>query len=302
MDRAPLSGFSGTQRRFAFGATLLAAVALLAPSAPAAAQQSGWQQGPGAVGDNTYDGYIDVPGAGSTVSQSSSILVGGWMVDKAAQGWAGFDGVQVVNGTLGSGGTVLASSGIVGQNRPDVGNALGNSYLAASGFSAVIPAGALNPGTYTIAVYGHTPGKGSWYKTTSITVAAGGGASAGGGAPAPGPSGGGGKPTLTITEPVPQENISTQRSDFTAYGSAYDPNAPHGSGQSVDRVQVYLNGDRESGTYLGDATISGSDWSLTFVPTHYPSQHSVLYVYARSKSSGQETLTTQEFNIVDRSS
>ena len=34
---------------------------------PAAAQTTGWQPGPDAILDNTYDGFIDVPASGATV-------------------------------------------------------------------------------------------------------------------------------------------------------------------------------------------------------------------------------------------
>src|SRR5262245_25882091 len=105
--------------------TLIGVLALLIPVVPAAAQQAGWQPGPGAVGDNTYDGYIDIPSSGSNVNANAPLLVGGWVVDKTAQGWAGIDQIQVVKGVLGSGGSVLAN-GIPAQNRPDVGTALGN--------------------------------------------------------------------------------------------------------------------------------------------------------------------------------
>ncbi len=76
--------------------------------------------------------------------------------------------MQVYQGAMGSGGTMLAS-GIVAQSRPDVGAALGNSYWANSGFSATIPSGALKPGQVTINVYAHTPSNGWWYKQRSST-------------------------------------------------------------------------------------------------------------------------------------
>ena len=69
---------------------------------------------------------------------SGSFLVAGWFVDKTAQGWAGADDMQVWLGLMGSGGTQLAAAPC-GQNRPDVGAALGNPFYAASGFYASVP-------------------------------------------------------------------------------------------------------------------------------------------------------------------
>jgi hypothetical protein len=275
--------------------TLIGAIALLAPAVTAAAQQAGWQPGPGAVGDNTYDGYIDIPASGSTINGSAPLLVGGWMVDKTAQGWAGFDQVQVVKGQLGSGGTVLAN-GIVAQNRPDVGAALGNPGFSASGFSVTVNGGSLSAGPQTIFVYGHTPSKGWWYKSETVNASTGGGGGAA--VPAPG-TGGGGTPTLQVLAPLNEEKVCTQHGDYSIRGSAYDANAPAHTGQSVDRVEVWINGPRDKGSMLGDATINGQEWNLIFTPTHFPSTHANLYVYARSKFSGQETMVLRGFNIVD---
>jgi hypothetical protein len=273
---------------------LLASVVLLA--GPVAAQQQGWSAGPGASGDNTYVGSIDVPSNGASVQVGSPLVVGGWVVDKTAQGWAGIDGVQVVNGQLDNGGTVLASSGIVGQNRPDVGAALGNPAYAASGFSATVPAGALSPGQHTLYVDAHTPAKGSWSMPVTVNVTSGGG---GGQAGAP-PSTSGG-PILTVIAPMPEEAVSTQHGQYTIRGNAHDPAAPPGTGSGVDQVQVYINGPRETGTQLGGVTLNGGngDWDVTFYPTRFPSMHANLYVYARSAVTGKETMVLRGFNITD---
>src|ERR687888_281581 len=86
--------------------TCLALVVSTAP--PVLAQSSGWQPGPGAVQDNTYQGFIDQPTSGATVPGSGSFLVSGWFVDTTAQGWAGADDVQVWLGKMGGGGAKLA--------------------------------------------------------------------------------------------------------------------------------------------------------------------------------------------------
>src|SRR5579859_3690641 len=150
-------------RRFAaFGRAWLGLcvllVGLLGPATAAADPLATWTAGPDAVGDDTYDGFVDMPAAGATVP-TGSFAVSGWFVDRTADGWAGADQVQLYAGQMGNGGTMLAA-GVVGQNRPDVAAAEGNPSWAASGFSGVVPAGSLQPGSQTLSVYVHTPGKG----------------------------------------------------------------------------------------------------------------------------------------------
>jgi hypothetical protein len=319
----------GTLRTF--GALALAAVlgALVLAAPVAADATTAWTAGPGASGDDTYDGYIDLPAAGSTVPSGGSSLVGGWIVNKQAQGWAGIDGMQVYNGQMGSGGTMLAS-GIVGQSRPDVGAALGNPYWANSGFSATIPASALNPGQVTINVYAHTPSNGWWYKQRTFNVSSGSAPSA------PTPSGGGaptGETAQPITESVPGglgatfgslvvgveapksgEQVHTDR-DYTIMGYALDKNASLGQGvqnSGVSQVQVFMDGPK-TGTDLGKAMLAyssdqaatfgsqfaNSGFRLTFHPTQFSTASHNLWVYATSAVTGNRVVTLIPINITD---
>src|SRR5579871_6887729 len=89
---------------------LSACFALVLTAAPQAAAQSagsGWQPGPGAVQDNTYNGFIDAPTNGATVPGSGAFNVSGWFVDTTADGWAGADNVQVWLGSMDGGGTMI---------------------------------------------------------------------------------------------------------------------------------------------------------------------------------------------------
>src|SRR5262252_4297848 len=147
--------------------TCLALAVSTAP--PVLAQSSGWQPGPGAVQDNTYDGFIDQPTNGATVPGSGSFPLSGWFVDTTAQGWAGADDVQVWQGTMDGGGKMLAKA-VFAQSRPDVAAAEANPFWDASGFGAAIPSGALGPGPQTLSVYVHTPGKGWWFKQVQVNV------------------------------------------------------------------------------------------------------------------------------------
>jgi hypothetical protein len=217
--------------------------------------------------------------------------------------------MQVWLGTMDGGGKMLAN-GIVGQNRPDVGAALGNPFYANSGFSASVPGGSVPAGNQTLNVYMHTGGKGWWYKSVSVN----GGGAAPSTAPAPAAtaapvssssaahavaSGTAGAPIVTITAPTESQNVrASGSSTFTIQGTAVDPvTGPSG----IDSVDVWINGEvnSQSGQDLGQATLNGDgSWSLTFSPTKFPSTHTNIYVYAHSKTSGKTTEAIRGFNIV----
>src|SRR5205085_1129025 len=130
---------------------------------------SGWSPGPGAVADNTYSGFVDMPGNGAIISPAAPLEIGGWFVDTTAQGWAGADTVEAFLGQMDSGGTLLGK-GVVGESRPDVASALGNPFWGSSGFSVDVPASAIPAGTATVNVYVHTPGKGWWFHPVTVNA------------------------------------------------------------------------------------------------------------------------------------
>lgn len=135
----------------------------------AASMDAAWKAGPGAAGSSTYDGYIDAPAPGARVAQHGTLELSGWFVDRAAQGWAGADDVEVFLGLMNDGGRPL-SHALFAQPRPDVAAALGNPYWSASGWSALIATSALVDGPNTLTVYAHAPDKGWWYKQVSVSV------------------------------------------------------------------------------------------------------------------------------------
>ena len=277
-------------------ATCFALVVSTAP--PVLAQSSGWQPGPGAVQDNTYQGFIDQPTSGATVPGSGSFLLSGWFVDTTAQGWAGADDVQVWLGTMDGGGTMLAKAAFA-ESRPDVATALANPYWVASGFVATVPGSAVPAGPQMLDLYVHTPGKGWWFNQVAVT----GGGSGAPAAAAPAPSAAapvvsGGPPQVTVTAPTESEDVNAAgNKDFTIMGKATDP--ANGPG-AIDSVDVWIFGERDAsgGTQLGTVQV-GSDgsWSLTFKPTKFPSTHTNLYVYAHSKATGQTTEFVRGFTI-----
>jgi hypothetical protein len=132
-----------------------------------------WLAGPDASGSSTIIGRVEAPRAGQNLNPGTSLLVTGWAADTTAQGWAGFDGVEVWAGAKDKGGTKLAT-GSVGLSRPDIAEAIGG-YYKNSGFSAVVPGSTMSnlpAGATNLYVYLHTPGKGTWYRTVSTTLLA----------------------------------------------------------------------------------------------------------------------------------
>ncbi|MBV9542774.1 MAG: hypothetical protein JOY61_00150 [Chloroflexi bacterium] len=287
---------------------------MLAPMPASADATSTWTGGPGAILDNTYDGYIDRPSANANVA-NGNFAVTGWFVDKTAEGWAGADAMQVFLGAMDGGGKKL-TDGVVAESRPDVAAATGNAFWAASGFSATIPSGSLSAGNQVLSVYLHTGGKGWWYKQVSVNVTSAAPASS---APAAAPStkpSGAALPIVGIEKPKDGEQVPT-RSSYDIIGYALDKAAAPNqgvAGSGVDRVQVYVDNERDNGgTYLGDATLGYSDsaaaafgpqftsagWRLTFKPTNFHANSHLIYAYARSAVSGKEDLAVRYFSIKD---
>jgi hypothetical protein len=292
--------------------------ALVVPSAAWADAFSTWTAGPGAILDNTYDGFIDLPKAGATVS-NGGFTVAGWFVDKTAEGWAGADDVQIWQGTMDGGGKLLTKA-IFAQSRPDVAAATSYPYWAASGFGGVVPAGSLSAGGQALSVYAHTPGKGWWYKQVQVTVSSGTAASP---APAPGvaapapTASGGALPIVGFEKPKDGEVVLT-KDTYEIIGFALDKNAAPNqgvAGSGIDRVQVYIGAERENnGTFIGEADLGFSDpvaqtygsqfvsagWRITFKPTTFHANTYLLFAYARSVVTGKEDVATRFFAIREK--
>jgi hypothetical protein len=300
------------QRRFGWLAVVLWVAVILVPAPAAADVVATWTGGPGAGGDNTYAGFIDAPGSSATVP-AGSFVVAGWFVDKTAQGWAGADDIQLFQGTMDGGGTMLARASIA-QSRPDVAAALGNPFWAASGYTALVPASSLAPGTQALSVYAHTPGKGWWYEQVQVNVSAAAAASAPASPSAPVVQGAT-LPIVAFEKPKDGEIVPTSQ-DYQIIGYALDTSAAPNqgvAGSGIDRVQVYISNGRDNGgVLLGDAELGFADstpiqqyggqfissgWRLTFKPTQFHANTYNLYAYARSAVSGKEDFTARFFAI-----
>jgi hypothetical protein len=249
-----------------------------------------WLPGPDATGDATYQGTVDQPTTPNTLS--------GWVVDTTAQGWSGIDDIQIFNGIMGAGGQMVAHPTFQ-LDRPDIAASLNNPYFAASGWSGVVSSSSYGPG-FVLYVYAHTPAKGWWYEQVNLNR------------PAVNVQPG---PRLDIEAPSALATVHNN-APYIVHGTAYDLSASPAQGTGVDRVQVYLNGDRQSGIYIGDATLGQPDqfagaqagpqfftagWSLQFQPNSWldtviDNTITPLTVYARSSVTGQET--KQQVSIV----
>ena len=262
-----------------------------AQSQPVSITGSIWSAGPDGSGDATYQGALDQPPA------LTSNTVTGWVVDTSAQGWSGIDDVQIWNGLMNAGGQMVAHP-VIQLNRTDVAATLGNAYWAASGFSGTLSS---SPWTTlsSLYVYVHTPSKGWWYNqflvSPRVVLISNG-------------------PRLDIEMPTPLATVHNTKA-YTMNGTAYDPSATSGTG--VDRVSVYLNGDRKSGVYIGDAALGQFDkfsaqagaqfanagWQLSFQPSSWidtPTDNTMMQVtvYAHSSVTGGES-TAQSSIIVE---
>jgi hypothetical protein len=285
-------------------ALLLAIVMLLLVQAPSVSAAS-WLPTADAVGDMTYAGSVDQPGAGASVAADQQLVVSGWFVDQTAQGWSGVDDVQVFDGVSGAGGTFLGRASI-GLPRPDVAQALANGFWAASGFSASVSP--LAAGPHTLSVYAHTPSKGWWYTQVSVTASA---AAPGSAAASTAAAPIGTPPVNSLVAPAASEKVSRKLDTYTIRGFAYDPTATSGTG--VDRVQVYMDEPRgQGGMFVGDAQFGGSTpsaaarygprfaeagYRIDIGPENFTAGNHHIFTYARSSVTGLETEAVVSFDM-----
>lgn len=148
---------------------LLAGLTSPMPTAAAPVLGEGWLGGPGAVGDNTYSGVVDAPGAGVQITRPGAIQLAGWFVDRTAEGWSGADDLEIYLGTLGNGGSLL-NHALFAEDRPDVAATFGRADWLRSGWTAIVATNSLLPGANVLSVYVHSPAKGWWYKQVTVNL------------------------------------------------------------------------------------------------------------------------------------
>jgi hypothetical protein len=237
-----------------------------------------------AAGDDTYEGFIDQPVDGSSLTQGALFDVSGWIVDTFADGWSGIDGVEVLLG-----GTLLAQ-GAVGLERSDVAAATSNPYWGSAGFSVSVPTDGIAPGQQVLTVQAHTPGKGSWFKTVPVTVT-------GGVVTNPNAT----EVVLNVISPTSGDRVLANKSGII-HGVAYDTRTRPELGVGVGLVQAFLDGPRGTAgsQHLGDAVpASDTTWSIAWEPTRFDSvKHHILFIYAHSNVTGEDLLVNQEIDLI----
>jgi hypothetical protein len=288
---------------------LVAAALMLATgsgqvSTPVAADPaSPWLPGPNAVGDDTFTGVIDAPVSGSSVTHNSMVLVQGWIVDQTAAGWTGVDDVQIYLGLQDQGGTLLARAS-VGQRRDDVAAALGNPFWAGAGFTASFADSGLSVGSNVLSVYAHTPDKGWWYKQVEVRIQA---------LPSIAFAD---DPLLVVREVVPSVEFDRNTPALILRGYAIDRNLPSNvslgvGGSGVSQVQVYLDGPRRGGSFVGNAQLGlknreatgfgerflQSGWQLSLHPNDFSVDKHAFFIYATSAYWPNETLVIIPFEV-----
>jgi hypothetical protein len=106
-------------------------------------------------------------------------------------------------------------------------------------------------------------------------------------------------PTLVVENPNPGDMLPLGKLDMQ--GVAFDPEATTGTG--VDRVSVYLDNRDEGGLFLGNATLGAPNtmpsqadqfttagWTLTTPALTGVGDGHMLFIYARSDVTGQESI------------
>jgi hypothetical protein len=116
-------------------------------------------------------------------------------------------------------------------------------------------------------------------------------------------------PTLVVSNPNPGDRVTP--GSLMIQGVAFDPVATTGIG--VDRVSVFLDDRDTGGLHLGDATLgapnvmttepaqfASAGWALTTPALKGAGDQHILFVYARSAVTGEETVTQIPVFIGDK--
>jgi hypothetical protein len=110
---------------------------------------------------------IDAPGPGPLTLPA---MVGGWTLDRAAEGDTGIDAVHVWAYPSSGAPPIFAGAAVYGAPRPDVAAAFNRPDFANSGFGLILQD--LDPGSYMLVVFAHRHGAPSFdvVKTVNIEV------------------------------------------------------------------------------------------------------------------------------------
>jgi hypothetical protein len=204
-------------------------------------------------------------------------------------------------------GTLIAT-GTVGGARPDVGTAFKNTNWNNAGWTVHVPAGGLMAGNQTLTLAARTPGRGTWLKSFSMTIAAPQAL-----APAAAPS-----PTVLAFAGQPEGELLSPRdgqmygdddvvgSQIEVTGWAVDRNATPDKGTGIDQVRLSVDGKGFGTASLGQSHGSGAQYGSQFANAGFEGAinantvgngHHVLTVTVHSAVTGHDRDFTVGFNV-----
>jgi hypothetical protein len=213
---------------------------------------------------------------------TTSLMLGGWVLDPAASDWSGVDGLDVFLGSNITSEIPLARAQL-GLARSDVPTVFENPDVASAGFSISLPREQMPVGLTMFTLAAHTPDHGTWLTSLQVVVPSLGSvpppvATPASSVPLAIP------PSLRAEIQAPQPGDSVPR-NFTVQVSA----------SNADRLEVFLEPDRDQGAHLaGLGTLrrgQPAGGPLTAV-VNAPAGVHTLYVHVSAAGVPPEVLLT----------
>jgi hypothetical protein len=270
-----------------------------------------WVAGPETSGVAPVAGSLDSQPDGARADDFATLSLSGWVVDSsAADGGTGVGSVELYQGAANDHGPLLARADM-SISRAEPVTISGNSDWGTAGFSLRLSLASLPGGATPLTLAVHTTQHGTWLSTIWLTIPV-----PDATAPPPDLSP---EPTATprprtgpMLGPPPRLVVTAPRSGATVsgsyvlQGSAYDPSATTSQGTGIDRVEAFLEPDRDGGgRLLGDAvlvptdTSSGSPQGAAYtLPVRVAPGPHTLYVHAHSAITGLETVVAVPFTAI----
>jgi hypothetical protein len=247
------------------------------------AATSTWTPGQGNTNKDPVLGQVD-PVSGGDLN-AGALTLDGWLVDPDASSSTGIAALDVyLGGDLST--ASLIGSAQVGLARTDPASILANPNWATPGFSFSVPLVGLPGGPTVLTLAARTREHGTWLTSMAVVVPSLGGVpppvvTAMVAAPAPLPAA---APAFHAEVESPQPNDEVSRS-FVVQVLA----------QGADRVEVYLEPDRDQGGHLLGSAAVPPDTSANNpvkIVVSAPVDGHTLYVHVASSVSGQNQVLT----------
>jgi hypothetical protein len=234
-----------------------------------------WAPGADAEAPNPLLGLVDplfMPGNGE------SLAVSGWVLDPSSES-LGVDSVEVFLG--GEVGTRLAGAQL-GLRRTDVPAVLDNPESSMAGFAVTIPLSSVPFGATTLTLAAHTPERGTWLSSVQVVVPDLGSIPAAPPVVAPVVV----AVAPTVVARIRAEIQAPQPGDLVSRSFTLQVLAP-----GADRVDVFLEPDRDSGGHLVGSASSTRDQlpAASFLATvAAPQGMHTFYVHVHAPTSARE--------------